>query len=233
VKRYVQAFLLALALHAAGLWAWTHVRPAPTEAARPPELDASALTLSFAETPDEAARPAVAEPPAPAELPPPVPPAPSAALPPPVFTDPARPDESLPAAEIAVGEPRPAPDLVSTESAPLPAAEPVAARPAAVSRAPESAALDAPPRPAAAFRPTYPRSSRLKGEKGIVSLDVDVDAFGAAVRVDVVFSSGFPALDAAAVKAVRAARFTPANKDGRAVPGRLRIPFTFKLREAE
>jgi len=60
----------------------------------------------------------------------------------------------------------------------------------------------------ASVRPRYPLGSRLRGEEGLVQLTVRVDATGRAVDVVVTESSGYHALDRAAVKAASKARYT-------------------------
>lgn len=88
---------------------------------------------------------------------------------------------------------------------------------------------DVPPSPATSLKPKYPESSRRRREEGIVSLDIEVDIFGHAAGVSVAVSSGSAKLDAAAVSAMRNARFTPATSGGSPVPGRIRIPICFRL----
>jgi TonB family protein len=72
--------------------------------------------------------------------------------------------------------------------------------------------------------PPYPRSAREKGLEGVVRVEVDVEADGTAGEVRVTLSSGVDAFDEAAVKSVRAWRFSPATEDGAAVRSTLRLP---------
>ncbi len=88
------------------------------------------------------------------------------------------------------------------------------------------------PRPAAGLgnpRPQYPWISRRRGEQGRVVLEVAVAADGRAKEVRVKRSSGFARLDRAALAAVRAWRFSPALRGGRAVAGRIDVPIAFRL----
>ena len=62
-------------------------------------------------------------------------------------------------------------------------------------------------------------------------LHVLVDAQGGVQRVDVARSSGHVALDEAAREAVRASRFRPVVKDGRAVAAWGFVPIAFRLGE--
>lgn len=80
------------------------------------------------------------------------------------------------------------------------------------------------------IEPVYPRSARRRGHEGCVTVDVAVAADGRVDSVEVVASCGFPELDAAAVSAVRTARFAPATEDGVGVSGRLRLTFDFRLK---
>ncbi len=88
------------------------------------------------------------------------------------------------------------------------------------------------PRPVAGLgnpRPRYPWISRRRGEQGRVVLEVAVTADGRAKEVRVKRSSGSARLDRAALAAVRAWRFKPALRGGRAVAGRIDVPIVFRL----
>ena len=108
---------------------------------------------------------------------------------------------------------------------PMPAPTPVDTRPA-----PRQARIDAPPRPVKSLRPKYPAASRRRGEQGEVKLEIDVSGKGAVVDAKVAESSGYPALDKAAVEAVMSADFEPAKSDGRPVPSRAIISIHFRLK---
>lgn len=94
----------------------------------------------------------------------------------------------------------------------------------------DSAVVDAPARPCRPIVPVYPRRSRLRGEEGVVVLEATVDEFGRVADVRVALSSGYPGLDAAAVKALAEARFEPAEHGGRPVGSRVRLPLEFRLK---
>ncbi len=96
--------------------------------------------------------------------------------------------------------------------------------------APRQARIDAPPRPTREIRPDYPKGARLRGEEGAVVLELHVTSRGRADVVRVVGTSGFEELDLAAVKAVKAARFTPAKASGANVDSTARLTLLFKLR---
>ena len=230
------AVILSLLFHAAlaaALAAYVECAPAPDALA---QLDLTRVELSFAEAEDETAAvsPSVAS--APAE-PVPAPPPPEPERPPEAEPSKERPPEpdapSLP-------EPSPEPPPLETPNAAPPREErppeeepskpAVAASAPAPAAAPRQARLDAKPGLRKDIRPDYPRGARLRGEHGDVTLEIEVAASGRAGDVAVVSSSGYAELDEAAVKAAKAARFTPARRGGRAVPSTARITITFDLK---
>jgi protein TonB len=77
--------------------------------------------------------------------------------------------------------------------------------------------------------PSYPLASRRAGEQGTVTLRVRVSPDGLATRVVVERSSGSPHLDAAALEAVKAWRFTPARRGADAVESWMLVPIVFRL----
>jgi protein TonB len=111
---------------------------------------------------------------------------------------------------------------------PDPAVAPIprqASQEAAVAEAPASsrvAYLSNPP-------PRYPDAARRAGEHGAVTLRVQVTREGIAARVSVERSSGSPHLDAAALEAVKAWRFTPARRGGDTVESWMLVPIVFRL----
>ena len=80
--------------------------------------------------------------------------------------------------------------------------------------------------------PRYPLASRRAGEQGTVTLRVLVSLDGLASRVAVEKSSGSPYLDAAALEAVKAWRFTPARQGADAVESWMLVPIVFRLEGA-
>lgn len=77
--------------------------------------------------------------------------------------------------------------------------------------------------------PRYPVAARRAGEQGTVTLRVRVTLDGLASRVAVERSSGSPHLDAAALEAVKAWRFTPARQGADAVESWMVVPIVFRL----
>lgn len=80
------------------------------------------------------------------------------------------------------------------------------------------------------LRPRYPLGSRRRGEEGIVTVKVKVNAAGRAEKVEIKESSGYPALDREAVDAVKKARFA-GQGGGAASGGEVVLSFRFKLIE--
>lgn len=77
--------------------------------------------------------------------------------------------------------------------------------------------------------PRYPLAARRAAEQGTVTLRVLVSIDGLASRVAVEKSSGSPHLDAAALEAVKAWRFTPARRGVDAVESWMLVPIVFRL----
>jgi protein TonB len=120
----------------------------------------------------------------------------------------------------------PAPATAATpSSAPAPAAESVMPASSRSTDADYKAAYLNNPRPA------YPLVAIRQGAQGQVLLLVEVLTDGRAGRIDLEKSSGHAALDAAAINAVLAWRFTPARKDGLLATQTVSIPIQFNLKD--
>lgn len=117
----------------------------------------------------------------------------------------------------AVVEPTPVPPVV-TKAKPSPAAPPP------IQEAQyQSASLRNP-------APSYPPLSQRFGEEGKVLLRVLVSPVGEALTVELLTSSGYPRLDAAARKMVAKWRFIPAKQGQETLQTWLRVPVVFQLR---
>ena len=81
--------------------------------------------------------------------------------------------------------------------------------------------------------PAYPWLAWIRGWEGLVILQVSVESNGQPRQVEVVRSSGYPILDAAAQRAIQQWEFTPAKRGGRAVRSELELPIRFQLTSAE
>ena len=210
----IVASVVAHGLVAVGIVAYMKYAPSPTAIAT---LDLSSVDLSFAEDEDETA---AVSPTMPA-MPEVEPPKPREEKPPEAerAEDPLPPDPAAP----KLAEPEPERERMETPEIPPPS-------PPAPAVAPKQAKIDAPPKPHKAIKPDYPKGARQRGEQGDVVLEIRVNAAGIVDRVDIVSPSGFSELDEAAVRAARAARFTPAKSGGSAVASTARLTLTFKLK---
>ncbi len=77
--------------------------------------------------------------------------------------------------------------------------------------------------------PHYPTQSLQAKEEGLVVLKVRVLADGTPGEVDIEKSTATPALDQAAVDAVKRWRFNPAVRDGKATGGWVLVPIKFSM----
>jgi protein TonB len=115
----------------------------------------------------------------------------------------------------------PLPDESASFESVAPVAPPQPSEPVAAARP------DASAKPVRSPRPEYPASAAQRGEAGTVLLQVQVDAQGRPVVVDVVQSSRSRALDREAVRAVRRWEFSPAVRNGQPVASKVLIPIEF------
>ena len=100
-----------------------------------------------------------------------------------------------------------------------------------VEEGPTFTPYDTPPRPIKkTIKIVYPELLKKAGIEGKVILWLHLDEKGKVDKILVNISSGNAALDDAAVKAMRAARFTPALQRDTAVPVWIQYPVTFKLK---
>ena len=86
-----------------------------------------------------------------------------------------------------------------------------------------------PPKPVKQSAPKYPQDLRKKGIQGTVTLRFIVSKDGKVVNVTVL-SSDHELFEEPAVDAVKKWRFEPAEKNGKPVACRVRIPIPFKIR---
>lgn len=77
--------------------------------------------------------------------------------------------------------------------------------------------------------PAYPWTARAQGHQGRVVLRVWVSAGGEAQRLAVARSSGYSALDRAAMEAVQQWRFRPARHAGVDTQSQVHVPVVFRL----
>lgn len=196
-------------------------RPEPLEAPRPEQAARPEPEATQAAAPDRA-------PQAPMERDP----APLQAVP-----------ENEPPAMAEAALPLPPPPAPRLPAAPTSAARQApASNPAGVSQLADSASSQAggaeasgpvipPRRLGQAFNapPAYPSASRIRNEQGRVTLTVQIGPTGAVTEAAVQVSAGYPALDRAALEAVRNWRFEPALRDGRPVSFVTSLHISFQL----
>lgn len=75
----------------------------------------------------------------------------------------------------------------------------------------------------------YPDEARRKGLEGRVLLKVTISDQGTVTATEIVKSSGYDILDNAAIDSVNQWRFSPAQKNGKAVTSIMTVPIQFKL----
>jgi protein TonB len=112
------------------------------------------------------------------------------------------------------------------------AAAAATARSAAVKAAPAESTR--PPHLAGALSVKYPTSARISGKQGWVDVEFMVNAAGTAESVHITAADPAREFDAAALEAVRQARFEPARTaDGTAVAMASRLRVRFALDAAQ
>jgi TonB family protein len=77
-------------------------------------------------------------------------------------------------------------------------------------------------------KPLYPDSAKHAGIEGVVILQVDIDATGVVMDVEVIQGLG-SGCDEAAVAAMKQSTFTPAYAGSEPVPVRIKIPYRFEI----
>lgn len=213
---YVFGVIVAVGTHIA-LWAWLQTeRPA-----KPLEEPAKPLSIAM----QMVAPPPATVAPAPEPEQPPPPPPPPVEQPPPI------------------AKPRPQPKPVA-KTTPRPAEPRPVAAPAPPNAAPTK---DAAPKPIAAPAPlpvtgpvgragylnnpapAYPPAAARRHQEGTTQLRVHVMPNGRPDTVQIAASSGSPALDEAALAAVRQWTFIPAKRGDTAIDGWVTVPLDFKL----
>ncbi len=203
-------------------------------------LETGAVPLPAAETAVDVDLVAAAAAPAPVPAPvaPEPPPPPPEATPPPNLPPP--PSEPAPKPESnLIPEPKPesreiTPHHEVTKSARQNVAAPKApvAAPAMRGSTANTGApggVNSPVRPRSNPKPSYPPEARRLGQQGRVILEVQVGADGRVLSVNVKRSSGFPALDGAAVQTVQRWTFEPARVAGVPVVSRADVPVNFSM----
>jgi TonB family protein len=84
-----------------------------------------------------------------------------------------------------------------------------------------------PPRPYRRLRPVYPESAAIADAEATVDVLVEIDTDGEVKRIEVVRWAGF-GLDEATGNTVRQLHFSPARRDGVAIPIRVLLRYNFR-----
>lgn len=95
--------------------------------------------------------------------------------------------------------------------------------------APVAPAFDKPPQVLTRLDPYYPVEARQSGTEGSVLVRVLIDEEGRVEEAEVIESEPAGVFDAAALKAIRGWRFSPAQRLGQPVAVRVDIPVSFRL----
>ncbi|MGC6464016.1 MAG: energy transducer TonB [Akkermansiaceae bacterium] len=93
--------------------------------------------------------------------------------------------------------------------------------------------VDSDPVPKSTASPTVPNSvKKILSKRGSVRVLVSgmVDANGTVTETSIAQSSGIPALDQAAMNALKRYKFEPAIRNGRKAKARVKVPFDFRVR---
>jgi protein TonB len=97
-------------------------------------------------------------------------------------------------------------------------------------RSQESSGAKVPPSITSRAVPRYPRELLLQGIEGRVMLELSIDAQGRVESTQLKSSSGYPAMDEAALETVRKWRFNPARRGNAPVASRAVVPVEFTIR---
>ncbi|MQR01636.1 energy transducer TonB [Glaciimonas soli] len=113
-------------------------------------------------------------------------------------------------------------DAPPTHDLPPPSAEQPSAKAAPSNTAPTAVS-------STCAKPEYPRQSLQDEEEGIVTLSFLISAQGKVVKADVAHSSGFKALDRAALNALSQCTFKPGTVNGEPQESSTKMQYVWKL----
>jgi protein TonB len=158
------------------------------------------------------------------------------------LTEPPKPQPSPPVPQIKVETPPPQKPMPVPEPAPSPKPEmtipepkpqPSAPKPVVVPppqpKSPEKYVSITEPKYARRVQAVYPDEAQRRHQQGSVTVMIYINESGALDKVEIVKSSGYPLLDAAAVKAVKQSEFSAQLVDAIQVGSRAEQTFTFEL----
>lgn len=81
------------------------------------------------------------------------------------------------------------------------------------------------------IHPNYPLGARLRGEEGIVTIQALISISGYPQSPSILKSSGYPALDRAALNAMQKARFVPIHKTAKPIESQMTLTFRFQIED--
>ncbi len=205
---YLIALLITLSLHFVGAAGYELLSPSAREPQLPSETaDNPPLTMLFSLPP---------------QAPPPETPALSSVLPVENISSPQKDETAEPPAIKTATAPVQTSTNPPVESQKPPAAAPITGLGPKKPRYHKPELLNE-------IRPRYPLAARQQEQEGVVKLQAWIKSSGRVDRVEILISSGHPLLDRAALKAVKKARFKPAEMNSRAVEGSVIISIRFQL----
>lgn len=82
-------------------------------------------------------------------------------------------------------------------------------------------------------KPEYPLTCRKNGHEGTVILEATIDKNGRCISINLVQSAGCSSLDESAKRALKNARFNPAERLGIKITSAKKIAFRFKIEEID
>jgi protein TonB len=129
-----------------------------------------------------------------------------------------KPQPTTPKADLAIPAPKPEPPPPVAKLVIIPQSKP-----------PMEYVPVTQPNYARRAEPIYPEQARRWHQEGIVVLALFINELGALDKVEILKSSGFPLLDAAAVKAMKQSRFDPAMDGVMPIRARAEATVTFRL----
>jgi periplasmic protein TonB len=129
--------------------------------------------------------------------------------------------------------PSPKPEMTIPEPKPQPTPQPSAPKPVVVPppqpKSPEKYVSITEPKYARRVQAIYPGEAQRRHQQGSVTVMIYINESGVLDKVEIVKSSGYPLLDAAAVKAVKQSEFSAQLVDAIQVGSRAEQTFTFEL----
>lgn len=112
----------------------------------------------------------------------------------------------------------------------LPVAALASSGPSTAAPTDETAPLFVPPQFRVRTEPAYPERARRAGVEGRVTVRLHLSASGEVLTAQITVSSGSDSLDAAALQAAQASRFTPARVGEGFIPSDATATYRFELK---